>query len=123
MSPFLISTAIFGLLGAAGMAVYVALYGSHRVFQERFSEMAIKLKISEGEGLFADDHIPEGVARSLFQWALHRMPAPKAPASMEKVRSMLVRAGFMRSGVLRTFLLVRFITLAFTGITGLIVAV
>jgi tight adherence protein C len=122
MSPLLISTAIFGLLGAAGMAVYVALYGSHRVFQERFSEMAIKLKISEGEGMFAGDHLPAGVARSLFQWALHRMPAPKASPSMEKVSSTLVRAGFIRSGALRTFQLIRFIMLAFTGIIGLIVA-
>jgi hypothetical protein len=53
MSSILISTAIFGLLGVAGTAIYVALYGSHRVFQERFSEMAIKLKLAEGDGLFA----------------------------------------------------------------------
>ena len=122
MSPLLISTAIFALLGAAGMAVYVALYGSHRVFQERFSEMAIKLKLSEGEGLFANDHEQTGVARALFQWALHRMPAPKASSSMTKVTGTLVRAGFLRSGALRTFQLIRFIALAFTGFAGLIVA-
>jgi hypothetical protein len=52
MSSILVSTAIFCLLGMVGMAVYVALYGSHRVFQERFDQMAIKLKISEGEGSF-----------------------------------------------------------------------
>ncbi len=122
MSPFLISTAIFGLLAMAGMAIYIALYGSHRVFQERFSEMAIKLKLAEGEGLFAGDHEPEGVARSLFQWALERMPAPKASPSMGKVTSLLVRAGFTRSGALRIFQLIRFIGLAVAGILGLIVA-
>jgi tight adherence protein C len=104
------------------MGVYVALYGSHRVFQERFSEMAIKLKISEGEGLFADNHESAGIARAMFQWALHRMPAPRESASMGKVTSTLVRAGFLRSGALRTFQLVRLIALAITGATGLIVA-
>jgi hypothetical protein len=122
MSSILISTAIFGLLGVAGIAIYVALYGSHRVFQERFSEMAIKLKLAEGEGLFAGDHESAGIARSLFQWALHRMPAPKASSSMDKVTNTLVRAGFLRSGALRIFQLIRFIGLALTGIAGMIVA-
>src|ERR1700704_1135460 len=119
MSSILISTAIFALLGAAAMAVYIALYGSHRVFQERFSERAIKLKIAGGEGTFAGGHESAGMAHVLFQWALHRMPAPKDSASTEKVTSTLVRAGFLRSGALRTFQLVRLITLAATGIAGL----
>jgi tight adherence protein C len=122
MSSILISTAIFCLLGVAGMGVYVALYGSHRVFQERFAEMAIKLQISEGDGLFVGGHEPAGVARSLFQWALQRMPAPKASPSMEKMTHVLVRAGFLRSGALRMFQLIRFIALALTGIAGLFVA-
>jgi len=42
MSSILISTAIFCLLAGTGMGVYVALYGSHRVFQERFAEMAAR---------------------------------------------------------------------------------
>ncbi len=122
MSSILISAAIFGLLGVAGMAVYAALYGSDRVFQERFAEMAIKLKISEGEGLFDGGHEPEGVARSLFQWALQRMPAPKASPSMDKMTHLLVRAGFLRSGALRTFQLIRVISLVLIGSTGLVVA-
>jgi len=123
MSSILISTAIFCLLGVVGMATYVALYGSHRVFQERFAEMAVKLQSSSGEGPFADGRETRGLARSLFHWALQRMPAPKASPSMGKVTSTLVRAGFMRSGALRTFVLIRFIALGLFGLVGLLAAV
>lgn len=122
MSSMLVSVAIFGLLGVAGMATYVALYGSHRAFQERFDEMAIKLQISAGEGSFAGGYRRAGLFRLLFQWALLRMPAPKPSPSTEKTTSILVRAGFLRSGALRMFQLIRFISLALTGITGLVVA-
>ena len=118
MSSILISTAIFCLLGVAGVAVYVAFYGSHRVFQERFAEMAIKLQFTEGGGSFDDGHEPDGLARTLFQWALQRMPKPKASSSSDKITQTLVRAGFIRSGALRTFLLIRIISLIVTGIIG-----
>jgi len=122
MSSILISTAFFCLMSVAGLGVYVALYGSHRVFQERFSEMAIKLKLSEGEGRFDDSRESEGVARSLFRWALQKMPTPKASPSMEKMSHLLVRAGFLRSGTVRTFQLIRLIALALTGVIGLLVS-
>ena len=59
MSSIVISTAIFCLLGVTGMGVYVALYGSHRVFQERFAEMVAHLQITEG-AVFDQDREPEG---------------------------------------------------------------
>ena len=122
MSAILISTAIFCMLGVAAMAIYVALYGGHRVFQERFAEMAIKMQISEGEGMFAGGRESEGFAHTLFQWALRRMPKPKASPSSDKTIHTLVRAGFVRSGALRTFQLIRIIALAVTGIVGIVAA-
>jgi tight adherence protein C len=122
MSAILISTAIFCMLGVAGMAVYVAFYGGHRVFQEHFAEMAIRMQASEGDGSFAGGREPQGLARSLFQWALQRMPKPKASPSSDKIIHTLVRAGFVRSGALRTFQLARIIALAVTGIVGIVAA-
>ncbi len=121
-SSIAITTAFFGLMGLAALAVYVALYGSYRVSQERFAEMAFKLKLSEVEGNSGGGRVSAGMARSLFHWALQRMPVPKASPSMEKVSITLVRAGFQRSGALRTFQLIRLIVLAFTGILGFLIA-
>jgi tight adherence protein C len=118
----LVSTAIFCLLGVAGMALYVALYGGHRVFQERFAEMAIKMQIAEGDGMFAGGRAPGGFAHSLFQWALQRMPKTKASRSSDKITHTLVRAGFVRSGALRTYQLTRIIALGVTGIVGIVAA-
>ena len=122
MSSILISTVFFCLVGVAGAGIYAALYGSHRVLQERFSEMAIKLKLAEGDGVFVGGLEPESVARALFQWALKRMPAPKASPTTEKISHLLVRAGFLRSTTIRTFQLIRLIAFAAIGIAGLLVA-
>jgi tight adherence protein C len=118
MSSIFISTAIFCLLGVAGMAVYVALYGGHRVFQERFAEMAIKMQSSDGEGRFAGRIEPEGLGHTLFQWALQHMPQSKVSRSSDKITHTLVRAGFIRSGALRTFQLIRMLSLIVTGMVG-----
>jgi tight adherence protein C len=122
MSSILISTAIFCLLGVAGTGVYVALYGSHRVLQERFAEMAAHLQITEGVGVFDQDREPEGLGRTLFQWALQRMPKPKVSPSSDKTTQTLVRAGFIRSGSLRTFQLIRMLSVIVIGLVGLVVA-
>ena len=36
-STLLISLFVFSLIGAGGIAIYFALYGSHRVLEERFA--------------------------------------------------------------------------------------
>jgi tight adherence protein C len=121
MSSILISTAIFCLLGVTGMGVYVALYGSHRVLQERFAEMAAHLQITEG-AVFDQDREPEGLGRTLFHWALERMPKPKVSPSSDKTTQTLVRAGFIRSGALHTFQLIRVLSVIVIGIVGLVIA-
>lgn len=120
MDSLLISITIFCLIGVAGTAMYVALYGSHRVFQERFAEMAVRLQMTDGESPFDSGREPEGLARSMFHWALQRMPAPKTTPSTEKLSQTLVRAGFMRSGTLRMFQLIRVLSLAVAGVVGLV---
>lgn len=122
MSSILISTAIFCLLGVVGLSVYIALYGSHRVFQERFAEMALKLQLGEGSGMSDRDTGPEGLGRSLFQWALQQMPKPKVSPASDRITQTLVRAGFIRSGTLRTFQLIRLVAAVLSGFFALVLA-
>ena len=66
---------VFSLMGAAGVAIYVALYGSHRVVEERFNDLAVKIRASQGT--FDDDQPQdESLSRMLFNWAAARVPAP-----------------------------------------------
>jgi tight adherence protein C len=122
MSSLLISTAIFCLAGVVGLGVYIALYGSHRVFQERFAEMTLKLQLGEGSGTFGRDLESDGLGRTLFQWALQRMPKPKVSPASDRTTQTLVRAGFIRSGTLRTFQLIRLLVAAVFGILALAIA-
>jgi tight adherence protein C len=103
------------------MGVYVALYGSHRVFQERFSEMALKLRMAQGSSQAGDIQMPDGFAHSLFNWALVRMPAVKATPSVEKLSQTLVRAGFIRSAAVRIFQLIRLLSMVGGGMLGFLI--
>ena len=94
-TSLLISTAIFCLAGVVGLGVYIALYGSHRVFQERFAEMTLKLQLGEGSGTFGRDFESDGLGRTLFQWALQRMLKPKVSPASDRTTQTLVRAGFL----------------------------
>lgn len=122
MSTTLVSLVIFCLVGVVATGLYVALYGSHRVFQERFSEMALKLRMETGAGQFGDSPMPDGLARSMIGWALRRMPAAKGTPSVEKLSQTLVRAGFMRSAAVPVFQLIRLISAVAGGILGLVAA-
>ncbi len=118
MSPLLISVVFFCLLGVAATAFYVAFYGSHRVSQERFAEMAVKYRVTDGMNPFAAELAPETFSRALFQWALARMPAPKENSGSGKTAQTLVRAGFIRSGAVRVFQLIRLIAIGAGALIG-----
>lgn len=111
MNPLLISLAIFCLLGVAAMAIYVAFYGSHRAFQDRFAEMAIKHRIGDGGDLFAATAGSAGLGRALFGWALKRMPKTSQNPGVKKITQSLVCAGFIRSSAVRVFQLVRIVAI------------
>src|ERR1700687_5838492 len=102
-STLLISLFVFSMLGVGGLAIYVALYGSHRVLEERFADLAIKMRASQGA--FDDDRPQdEGLGRMLFRWASARVPAPNLDTpSGEKLSDTLVQAGFINSGAAHAF--------------------
>jgi hypothetical protein len=80
-----ITTTFFALIVIAGLAVYVAVFGNYRVSQDRFAEMALRWKQADGGERFVGGKAPQGVGRSLFRWALRRMPMPKASPSTDKI--------------------------------------
>lgn len=102
-SSLFISLCVFSLLGAGGVAIYVALYGSHRVLEERFADLAVRIRASQG--VFEDDdRHDESLGRMLFKWASSRVPAPDLQSpSGEKLAETLQQAGFMGAGAAHAF--------------------
>jgi len=117
MSPLLVSATFLFLAGAVAASLYAALYGSHRVMQERFDEMTLELRTAAMTG---EDYgqVPHGVGRSLLQWALQRIPAPKKTRATEKLAQTLVQAGFRRSNAVRVFVLIRLSAVAVCATLG-----
>ncbi|MGH7934189.1 MAG: type II secretion system F family protein [Candidatus Binataceae bacterium] len=123
MTPLAVGLMIFCLVGAGAMAIYVALYGSHRVLQERFQDMAIKLRLMHGADEFNhSDAVPEGLTRTILRWATARMPQPKTdtPAAAKLVTT-LVRAGFIRSSAVRTFHAIRMFSTVAGALIGFVI--
>src|SRR5690349_8834703 len=101
-SPMLISAIFFCLMGVAGVGVYVALYGSHRVLDERFADLAVRLRMEHGGGLRHEELEDESFVRSTFDWILQRVPAPDPDSPKgEKLSQALVQAGYTRSDALQ----------------------
>lgn len=115
----MVSATVLFLMGAVATALYAALYGSHRVMQERFDEMTLKLRTAKFIG-DDDEPISDSVGRSLLQWALQRVPAPKKTRATEKLARTLVQAGFRRSSAVRVFVLIRLIAIGSCAIAGMI---
>jgi tight adherence protein C len=88
--------------------------------QERFDEMTLQLRTAK---IIADDDkaVSDSVGRSLLQWALQRVPAPKKTRATEKLAQTLVQAGFRRSNAVRIFVLMRLVAIAACAIVGLTV--
>ena len=103
MSAIYASLTIFLLAGAISLAIYVAIYGSHRPFDERIADMGVKMRVAYGNPLDLDME-SDTFARSLFRWVAKRMPEPALNTPQgEKMAQILIRAGFRRPGALRIF--------------------
>ena len=74
MSPFVIGMAVFFLAAAACGALFYAITPRSRVVDERFADLAVKVRVSQGalEGDLQDDTM----LRMLFRWAAKRVPPP-----------------------------------------------
>ena len=121
MTSFFVSLFVFCLLGAGGMAVWAALYGSHRVLEERFADLAVQIRAAQG--VFNDDEEQDdSFGRTFFKWASKRVPAPDldTPAG-EKLSHTLVQAGFINSSAAHAFQVFRVILTIMAALAGAIV--
>src|SRR5260370_20956392 len=103
MSAIYASMTVFFLCAAISLSIYVAIYGSHRPFDERITEIGVKMRVAYGNPLNLDME-SDTFARSLFRWLAKRLPEPglNTPKG-EKMAQTLIRAGFSRPASLRIF--------------------
>lgn len=122
-SAILVTLAVFCLLGAAAYSLYYALYGSHRALEERFADLAVKIRASQG--IFDNDAEPDDTfSRTLFRWAAAHVPAPRSDTpSGEKLQQTLVQAGYVGSGSPHTFQVFRFLLTAGMALLGVLCGV
>ena len=123
MSAVYASLTILLLAGAIALALYVAIYGSHRPFDERITEMGVKMRVAYGNPLDIDME-SDTFARSLFRWVAKHLPEPalNTPEG-EKTMHILIRAGFRQPGALRIFHFTRLSCTAGLAIFAMIVSI
>ena len=112
----------FCLLSAAGFAVYLAMFAKNRVIEERFTDLAFKMRIAQG-GL-EDDAQQATISTLVFRWATRRIPPPDLNSPKgEKLVQTLAQAGFIKSGAAQTFQVIRVFCAAGVAILTFIIAV
>ncbi len=106
MSPFLISLSFFFLIGAGAIALYLAVFGGSRAVEERFADIALKMRVAQGA--LEDGAVDEGLGRMIFRWASKRVPPPNLETPQgEKLAQTLVQAGFIKSTAAQSYRVIR----------------
>src|SRR5271166_3955619 len=120
MSPFIIGVAVFFLAGGACVALYLAITPPSRAMDERFADLAVKMRASQGA--FAGDVQDDNVLRMLFRWASKRVPPPNLDSpSGEKLQQTLAQAGFLKSTAAQTYQVTRVLLAIGGGVLGLLI--
>jgi len=120
MSPFFVGVVVFFLAGAACLALYLAVTPQSRVVDERFADLAVKVRASQGalSGDLQDDNL----LRMLFKWASKRIPPPNLDTPTgEKLQQTLAQAGYLKSSAPQTYQVTRVLMAAAGGLVGLLV--
>src|SRR5262245_1605208 len=94
---------VLGLLIVGEGALLFAMESAPRALEQRFSDLAVKVRVGRGK-LDDEEDDYQGTAGMLLRWATRRLPAPKADtAKAEKLLQTLARAGFNGPGAARIF--------------------
>jgi tight adherence protein C len=121
MSPFMVGVGVFFLAGAAGLALYYALAPNSRMLDERFADLAVKMRVSQGalDGGNTDD---ASLLRMIFKWASKRVPPPdlNSPTG-EKLQATLAQAGYIKSTAPQTYQVIRVLLAVGCGVLGLLI--
>ena len=121
MSALLVSFAFFCLLGAAAVAIYVGVFANHRAVDDRFADLAVKMRMTQGTLENADEYDPN-LLRMIFRWASKKIPAPDLDTPQgEKLAQTLAQAGFLKSAAPHFYQVVRVLMAAGCGALGLLV--
>ena len=115
MTPLLVSLIVICMAGVIATAIYHALYGSHRALEERFADLAVKVRAAQG--VFEDtEEDAHGISRLFLEWAAKRVPVPKADTPEgEKLARTLIQAGYLKSTMPQIFQVFRF-TMGLLGV-------
>ncbi len=116
------SLTVFFLFAAISLAIYAAIYGSHRPFDDRITDIGVKMRVAYGNPANFDIE-SASFANSLFRWVAKRLPEPGANTpEREKLAQTLVRAGFPGKGAVRTFHFTRLACTAGTALLALVLS-
>src|ERR1700730_15240302 len=119
MSPLMIGVAVFFLAAGACVALYLALSPQNRAVDERFADLAVQVRASQG-ALDGDDQ-DDNLLRMVFRWAAKRVPPPNLdPPTGEKLQQTLMQAGSIKSSAPQTYQVARVLLAVAGGVLGLL---
>ncbi|HXN11704.1 MAG TPA: type II secretion system F family protein [Candidatus Acidoferrales bacterium] len=119
MSPFMIGVVVFILAGGACVALYLAFSPENRAVDDRFADLAVKMRASQGA--FDGDNQDDNVLRMLFRWAAKRVPPPNMDSPTgEKLQQTLAQAGFLKSSAPQAYQVARVMMAIGCGVVGLL---
>jgi tight adherence protein C len=122
MSPFTVGVMVFILAGGACLALYLALSPQSRSVEDRFADLAVKMRASQGA--LAGDNQDENVLRMLFRWAAKKVPPPNLDTPTgEKLQQTLQQAGFLKSSAPQSYQVARVMMAIGGGVIGLLIGV
>ena len=122
MSPFAIGIIVFLLAAGACLALFMAISPQSRAVDERFADLAVKVRATQG-ALEGDDQ-DDNVLRMLFRWAAKRVPAPDLDSpSGEKLQQTLAQAGYLKSSAAHSYQVMRVLLAVGGGLVGLLIGV
>jgi len=118
MSPFIIGMVVFFLAAGACVALYLAITPPNRAVDERFADLAVKMRAAQGA---LGDDTDENVLNMLFRWASKRVPPPNLDTPTgEKLQQTLHQAGFLKSTAPQTYQVARVLLAIGGGVLGIL---
>ncbi len=116
----MIGITVFFLAAGACVALYMALSPQSRAVDERFADLAVKMRASQGA--LEGDNQDENVLRMLFRWASKKVPAPDLDSPTgEKLKETLAQAGFLKSSAAHSYQVMRVLLAIGGGVLGLLI--
>jgi len=118
MSPFIIGMVVFFLAAGACVALYLAITPPNRAVDERFADLAVKMRAAQGA---LGDDTDDSVLDMLFRWASKRVPPPNLDTPTgEKLQQTLHQAGFLKSTAPQTYQVARVLLAIGGGVLGML---